>query len=50
MLAALYEAVQKALEKLKALEVTTYEADKTPTTEPFAEKEEPVFDRGNTEI
>ena len=38
ILAALDEAVQKAPEKLKAPEVTAYEADKTPTAEPFADK------------
>ena len=38
MLSLLDKAVQKAPEKLKAPEVTAYEADKTPTAEPFADK------------
>ena len=50
MLAALHEEVQKNPEKLKTPEVTASEANKTPTAEPFAEKEEPVVDRGPTEV
>ena len=46
MLAALHEEVQKNTEKFKAPEVTDSEANKTPTAEPFAEKEEPVLDQG----
>ena len=50
MLAVLYEAVQKAPEKIKAPEITASEDDKTPTAEPFSEKEGPVVDQRITEV
>ena len=50
MLAALHEEVQKNTDKFKAPEVTDSEANKTPTAEPFAEKEEPVLYQGPTEV